>query len=354
MKTKKCLSAVLALFTLIFVLSGSFSAKAAEYRYKSDYIYDMLATKTEKQFYDQLTASCEKVDSSYDYCYMTDFVAVPRGMSEESAREVLLMFLYDNPRYFWLSAAYHTKLFMSRLYVYFDIIDYFRDGDVRQSAKVKIEKAEQEYIDGALRYDTDYERALYLHNTLVNNVEYRMGDWDQTIASVFLENATVCAGYSKAYELLCSAVGIDSIIVTSETHAWNIIKLDGYWFHVDVTNDYNSDKYFLISDSRLEEIDTKNGASDRHLINKDDYVTYGDSFPKCLYCYTDVATVPIRQELWGDANSDGTVNVRDAAFIAKQLSCGNGAMLPELADYNQDGKINVRDAAALALMLAAA
>lgn len=53
----------------------------------------------------------------------------------------------------------------------------------------------------------------------------------------------------------------------------------------------------------------------------------------------------------GDANLDGKVDVRDAAYIAHMLSKGEGSMLHNVADYNRDGKINVRDAAAIARFL---
>ncbi|MGN1481353.1 leucine-rich repeat protein [Porcipelethomonas sp.] len=54
----------------------------------------------------------------------------------------------------------------------------------------------------------------------------------------------------------------------------------------------------------------------------------------------------------GDANGDGKMNVRDAAFIAQKLAKGLVSELPSCADYNGDGVINVRDAAAIARELA--
>ncbi len=54
----------------------------------------------------------------------------------------------------------------------------------------------------------------------------------------------------------------------------------------------------------------------------------------------------------GDANHDGNVNVRDAAYIAHYLANRENYLLPEEADYNQDGSINVRDAAAIANAIA--
>ena len=54
----------------------------------------------------------------------------------------------------------------------------------------------------------------------------------------------------------------------------------------------------------------------------------------------------------GDANGDGKVNVRDAAFIAAKLAQGKSNELPANADFNGDGKVNVRDAASIAKFLA--
>ena len=52
--------------------------------------------------------------------------------------------------------------------------------------------------------------------------------------------------------------------------------------------------------------------------------------------------------IWGDANNDGNVNIRDAALIASKLASGKSDELTEAADYNRDGNVNIRDAAALA------
>ena len=56
--------------------------------------------------------------------------------------------------------------------------------------------------------------------------------------------------------------------------------------------------------------------------------------------------------LLGDANSDGDVNVRDCAAIAKALAKNKTDTLPASADFNGDGEVTVRDAAAIARWLA--
>ncbi len=65
---------------------------------------------------------------------------------------------------------------------------------------------------------------------------------------------------------------------------------------------------------------------------------------------SDITAKPIER---GDANLDGSVDIRDAAYIAKRLALGESTLLPDISDYNYDGRKNIRDAAAIAIYLAA-
>ncbi|MGN0613836.1 MAG: dockerin type I domain-containing protein [Porcipelethomonas sp.] len=63
-------------------------------------------------------------------------------------------------------------------------------------------------------------------------------------------------------------------------------------------------------------------------------------------------TIKDKYFIYGDANADGNLDVRDAAYISRCLAEGRGTELPQAADYNRDGAVNVRDAAAIAQYLA--
>ena len=97
---------------------------------------------------------------------------------------------------------------------------------------------------------SDYDKALWLHDWLTDNAYY-----DTTYSAadthdaegVLLQGTGVCDSYSKAYVLLLAKVGIESKRVTGsstnpatgqpESHAWNLVKINGSWTHVDVTWD---------------------------------------------------------------------------------------------------------------------
>ena len=63
---------------------------------------------------------------------------------------------------------------------------------------------------------------------------------NQNIYSALVGKRSVCAGYSRAVQYLLDRLGIECIYVVGtaqgqEAHAWNIVKCDGEYYHVDAT-----------------------------------------------------------------------------------------------------------------------
>lgn len=91
-------------------------------------------------------------------------------------------------------------------------------------------------------YD-DWDKALIIYDTLGSMIRYGTIDGmsEHTVRGILQKNTAVCDGIAKMYCLLCSACGIDSIVVqgtiNAEGHAWNLVKLNGRWKHVDLTGD---------------------------------------------------------------------------------------------------------------------
>ena len=94
---------------------------------------------------------------------------------------------------------------------------------------------------------SDYEKALVLHDYLTQHAQYNVGYENESTDpyhatnheadGVLLKGTGVCESYTKAYGLLLDAVGIENDAQISDTHTWNLVKLDGEWYHVDVTWD---------------------------------------------------------------------------------------------------------------------
>ena len=138
--------------------------------------------------------------------------------------------------------------------------------------KLEKEAEEQAVVDAAIASCvtdgmSDYEIAKALHDYLALNNEYDMRYYSGSMPYVsytaygaLVNRTSVCAGYALAYERLMDQVGIPCEYVTGMTtrgsYAWNIIRIDGEWYHVDVTWDdpipnregYVRYDYFLKSD----------------------------------------------------------------------------------------------------------
>ncbi len=109
---------------------------------------------------------------------------------------------------------------------------------------------------------TDFEKVLFLHDYLARQFSY-----DQSLeiydAFTFLTGGKgVCQSYALTYETLLDTLGIENQRVISDemNHTWTQVKLDGVWYHVDVTwDDPTNDqwgqafhRYFLLSDAEMQ------------------------------------------------------------------------------------------------------
>lgn len=118
-------------------------------------------------------------------------------------------------------------------------------------SQVEIEKAFHDYLCRHCVYDLQFQDPSY-----------------SAYGALVLGRA-VCQGYSEAMGMLCLEAGLECRIVTGTArddsgqagdHAWNLVKIDGEYRHVDVTYDdpVRSDgldrfsyEYFNISDAEI-------------------------------------------------------------------------------------------------------
>jgi hypothetical protein len=88
---------------------------------------------------------------------------------------------------------------------------------------------------------TDDEKVKAIHDYIVLHVAY-----DQTLTkyspyNALVEGTAVCQGYSMLTYKMLHRAGIQNYIVEGEAdgepHAWNLVNLDGKWYHLDTTWD---------------------------------------------------------------------------------------------------------------------
>ena len=76
-----------------------------------------------------------------------------------------------------------------------------------------------------------------------NNRNAKLGQYDvhTSFALAFMKGG-VCSGYSRLFYRFAKEAGLEVIYITGRTatensagHAWNMVKVDGKWYHIDVT-----------------------------------------------------------------------------------------------------------------------
>ena len=84
-----------------------------------------------------------------------------------------------------------------------------------------------------------WEIALWLHDWLIYNANYDFTYTHYHPEGVLLYGTGVCQSYSEAYALLLAEFGIENMVLVAPEmdHAWNLVKIDGEWCHIDCTWD---------------------------------------------------------------------------------------------------------------------
>lgn len=95
---------------------------------------------------------------------------------------------------------------------------------------------------------TTYDKILAVHDYICNTVSYSYETLNKTadFASAYdalYYKTTVCSGYALLFQKFMDYLGIPCYVATGNVngpHAWNLVNIDGLWYHIDCTNDDQS------------------------------------------------------------------------------------------------------------------
>lgn len=151
--------------------------------------------------------------------------------------------LKDHPELFWVhnrEQVYKTT-YSNRDYCLFSPGYTYTDEEIREITQ-SMEEAFAQVQALIPEQADDYEKTKIVYTYLIDTVEYKTSEHDQSIAGAFWKKSAVCAGYAGATQYLLERLGIPCIYVegsvpgSQEGHAWNIVQLDGQYYYVDTTN----------------------------------------------------------------------------------------------------------------------
>ena len=148
-----------------------------------------------------------------------------------------------------------TKIYISNTMTLDETKNYFNALDQEVSSIISLVSDDMD----------DVEKAMVIHDYLVNYCKYQLHDFDDDTfrsGGILFRKTGVCQAYTYAYQYIMNQLGMECYVVVSSNmnHAWNIINIDQHYYHVDVTWDdpiYDNfgrvkHLYFLLSDEAIK------------------------------------------------------------------------------------------------------
>ena len=220
------------------------------------------------------------------YCFSKE-IAIISLLSKERIESELQELLLNNPEMFFIDGF---KLMYSPIKAV--IYPKYCYDYATTCLKLEFCRTSAQKLVSRINVSNDYLKALKAHDFLAKNVHYRIG-YDRelhTIVGPLTQKEGVCEGFAKTYKYLLDILKIPCLIVRGygydpvkdkeESHAWNLVQIDGNWIHVDVTFDttirsdsiYRYDYFGLTNDQIL--LDHRYNTSDYPKASAREYEYY--------------------------------------------------------------------------------
>ncbi len=149
--------------------------------------------------------------------------------------------LADHPEIFWIgpSAQVEESGLTGNVIAYH--VEVTVPVEERDLVREKLEAEADACIGQIPQEYSDYQKMKAVYTYIVDRTDYQSDSLDsQNIQSVLLHRASVCAGYSKAFQYILNRMGFFCTYITGTIrdggeHGWNLVRIDDSYYHVDVT-----------------------------------------------------------------------------------------------------------------------
>ena len=258
--------------------------------------------------YDRLTEGVENSTVNINVYNGTD------RFTKTDLKTVFDAYMRDHPEHFWVGNNYQYNYSPETGIVSSVMPKYILSGSSLRTAKTAFNAAVSDMLRGITGSMSEYEREKLLHDRLAEKVVYDGSVlYAHSAYGALVQGRAVCEGYAKAFQVLLRKAGICSFLITGsginpstgtpEGHAWNAVRINGKYYHVDVTWDDQGENlfyaYFNKSTSELQE---------DHTIDETDY-----ALPVCDSMDADYFTI-----------NGGKLSAFAADEVAALLKAGGG------------------------------
>lgn len=214
------------------------------------------ASETIRSYKQVYNAIYEAIDAQQSYLDVSQW-----KIKDYEIMNIFTDVMYNSPEFFYadqkLVYRYNNKGYVTSLSFTYNM-SYTKRTECQTFYEQEISYLVQEVEAYAM---SDAEKALYVHDALISSYAY---DTEETIFDAYnflKERKGVCQAYALCYMAVMRELDIPCFMVISQemNHSWNLVQIDGEWYHVDlVFDDPQPDRpgqvlhdHFLLSDAGI-------------------------------------------------------------------------------------------------------
>lgn len=186
----------------------------------------------------------------------------------DSVKRVMNAVFNDYAEILWYNGGYSTSYYEKDGYLDLTIIPQY-EGTPGERAQWKKEiDSKIQGLLNALDGKSEYEKVKGVYEFLIDNTAYDYDYPGYSVHQILTKGRAVCAGYARAMQYILTELDVETIYVSgeagspgdTESHAWNIVKIDGAYYQIDATwgDPYYEDgtqtknfNYFCLTDEEM-------------------------------------------------------------------------------------------------------
>ncbi|MCR4954288.1 MAG: hypothetical protein K6A43_09460 [Treponema sp.] len=169
-------------------------------------------------------------------------VTLPVGLTKDDFYDTVDALVYDNPEGFWWTGSISFCKNSDGTVTSFDFINWV-DGSELEQKYEEFWNATSPILFYASKLPDEMSKIKYIHDYICLSTEYDHESVDsgndggklQTAYSCAVDYKAICAGYASLFAYYMQNLGIPCVRISSGSHAWNLLKVNGNYYQMDVT-----------------------------------------------------------------------------------------------------------------------
>lgn len=202
-------------------------------------------------------------------------------VADNHIEEIYRSILYENPELFYVDSHVVDVSILNPTGTLISIRPtYLYSKEELPEKQAELNKAVDAIISSVGSDWSDVEKCRFVHDMIALNCKFYENKDSATDYSVFtaygalVNGEAYCEGYTLAYNYIMRKLGYTSYFIQSPTvnHAWSLINIDGYYYHVDIAYDDPTPDtagrifhdYCLVSDGQMNAYDADENNTNKH------------------------------------------------------------------------------------------